>query len=71
MTIEECSILRRELSERVKKELTPSDCPFCGGVHLVSFSRHDAMPIFSNHCCNDMMREIYRIKREVFGDQNV
>lgn len=68
MTKEEFNNHRNHFLKRIDNELTPENCPFCGGMHVVSISRHDAMPIFRNMCCNDMIREVHRIQREVFGE---
>ncbi len=65
MTLDEFSILRKKFKERVEKELTPADCPFCGGIHVVRLSRHDALPIFSDGCCDEMIRRTHEIKREI------
>ncbi len=68
MTTDESIAARAKLLKRVKDELTPDNCPFCGGMHIVRISRCGE-PQFNNLCCSDMMREVHRIYREIFGMQ--
>lgn len=68
MTNEEFFERRNTLVRRIQTELHPLDCDFCGGMHKLRISRSDGEPIFDNVCCDDMIREVLRIRREVFSD---
>lgn len=67
MTFEESKVARTNLIKRVTNELTPENCPYCGGIHFIRFSRMGT-PTFENKCCDYMMREVNRICREIFGE---
>lgn len=67
MTIEESKVAKANLIKRVKNELTPENCPYCGCYHSIRFSR-SGTPIFENYCCDDMKREVCRISRKIFGE---
>lgn len=68
MTIEESQELRKILLGRVRKEVNLMDCPYCGCMHRVRFSLKEGEPIFDDKCCDGIMRDILRIKREVFNE---
>lgn len=65
ITPNEVSAQVAELRQKIKR-LHPENCPFCGGYHCIRVTSH-GQPMPENMCCDDMMREVLRLEREVFG----
>lgn len=66
MTREELEINRAKLTEAIKK-LHPENCPYCGGCHRIRVTRL-GQPEPMGICCDDIMREVFRLEREFFGE---
>ena len=65
MTQDEAIENSAELRRRIRL-LRPDDCPYCGGFHKIRVTRM-GRPEPENYCCPDMMREVLRLEREIFG----
>jgi len=50
------------VNKRIREELHPDNCDYCGGIHSIrcigTGFQHDAL------CCDDLVRDAYRILRE-------
>lgn len=64
MELKDANNRMTELRQRIA-QLHPENCPYCGGYHRIRVTR-DGMPMPENLCCDDMMREILRLEREIF-----
>ena len=65
-----CNDLRIKVSrlrERLR-QLRPEDCPYCGAWHRIRVSR-SGYPLPDAGCCDDMIREVMRLEREIFGER--
>lgn len=67
ITPEEAPARIAELRRRIQ-QLHPENCPYCGGYHVIRITRRGyTMP--QTPCCDDMLREVLRLEREVFGNE--
>lgn len=66
MTQKELENNRTKLAEAIK-QLHPENCPYCGGCHRIRVTRL-GHPEQAGLCCDDMMREVFRLEREFFGE---
>lgn len=65
MTRNQFDLARSEINRRIKLELHPDNCDYCGGSHDIRVSRGGFFIECSNNCCGELLRNANSIMNNV------
>ena len=65
MTRNQFILIRSEINKRIKSELHPENCSYCGGIHDIKVSNGGFFIECSHNCCDELLRDANSIMNEI------